>query len=161
MPWPAGRRPDPWHARCTCDLLAHVAAQQAGLVMEQQMLMDADAGSAELRGCIEDCERCHRVCLQMAMTYCLEQGGRHVEAPYLPLMVTCADVCRTTADAMLSRVALYEHVCGVCARICEECGASCAELDDMQHCVDVCQQCARSCRLIAATVAPLGSRPGI
>ena len=37
----------------------------------------------DLQACIDACNHCYRTCLQMAMTHCLESGGKHVEADHL------------------------------------------------------------------------------
>ncbi|HEX2494799.1 MAG TPA: hypothetical protein VHK24_13590, partial [Steroidobacter sp.] len=74
--------------------------------MEQRMLMVAETDSEELMRCIEECERCHRMCLRTAMTHCLEQGGSCLEPPHLRVMLACAELCRTTADSMLAGYSL-------------------------------------------------------
>lgn len=122
--------------------------------MEQQMLLTAEADSAEVMKCVEDCERCHRLCVRTAMTHCLEQGGEHVEPPHFRLMLVCADICRATADAMLAGFALYEDLCVVCARVCAECMHSCRRIEDLADCADACQRCAESCTRVS------GAAPG-
>jgi hypothetical protein len=113
--------------------------------MEQQLIGD-DPTYEEIRTCIEDCEYCHRVCLHMAMTYCLEQGGRHVEPTHFRLMTNCAEVCRTTADAMLSGFEMHAQLCAACAEVCRACAQSCERIgEDMRECVDACIRCAESC----------------
>jgi hypothetical protein len=118
-------------------------------VMEQQMLLAAEADSAEMIRCIDDCERCHRVCLRTAMTYCLEQGGEHVEPPYFRLMLACAQMCATTADTLLSGFASYEQMCALCANICRTCAASCERIGDMEECVEICRRCAAGCERLS------------
>lgn len=113
--------------------------------MEQQMILNADTDSPELIRCIEDCEACHRMCLRMAMTHCLEQGGEHVEPGHLRAMIVCAEMCRTTAEAMLASYAYHEVLCEACARVCRKCAESCERIGDMQDCVDACHRCAASC----------------
>jgi hypothetical protein len=117
-------------------------------IMEQRMLMAAEADSEELRRCIDACERCHRVCLHAAMTQCLEQGGEHLEPPHFRVMLACAELCRTTADAMLAGYALYEEVCAVCARVCRDCAESCERVGELEECADACRRCAASCARI-------------
>ena len=112
------------------------------------MLAAAEAGSEELKRCIDDCERVHRVCLHAAMTQCLEQGGEYLEPPHLRVMLACADLCRTTADAMLAGYALYEELCSVCARVCRDCAESCERIGELEECVDACRRCADSCARI-------------
>lgn len=116
--------------------------------MEQRMLMAAETDSAEMMRCIEDCERCHRLCLHMAMTHCLEQGGDFLEPPHFRVMLACAELCRTTADAMLAGYALYEEVCTVCARVCRDCAESCERTGELGECVEACRRCAQSCALL-------------
>lgn len=99
----------------------------------------------DMKKCIEDCQRCHRVCFGMAMNHCLEQGGAHVEPNHFRLMMICAQLCQLTADAMLANFALHADLCRACARVCEECAASCRDLDGMEECVDACEHCAKSC----------------
>jgi hypothetical protein len=119
--------------------------------MEQQMIMSADADSAEMMRCIEDCEACHRLCLHMAMNHCLEVGGEHVEPGHLRTMLVCADVCRATADAMLSSFAYHEVLCSACTRICDECAESCERVGDMDECVNACRRCAESCERMSGS----------
>ena len=46
----------------------------------------------EMKSCMEACHECHVTCLHMAMTHCLEMGGRHVEPQHLKLMMDCAQI---------------------------------------------------------------------
>jgi hypothetical protein len=117
--------------------------------MEQQMLMAAETDSAEMIRCIDECERCHRVCLRLAMTYCLEQGGEHVEPPHFRLMLACAELCHAAADTMLSGFTMHEEICALCARVCRECAESCERVGDMEECVEACRRCAESCSRVA------------
>lgn len=123
--------------------------------MEQQMLIAAEVDSEALLRCIEDCERCHRLCLRMAMTHCLEQGGDHLEPPHFRVMLACAEICRTTADAMLASYALYEELCAVCARICRDCAESCERVGELEECALACRACAESCTRLAGKT-PVG-----
>jgi hypothetical protein len=106
--------------------------------------------SAEMRSCIEECLRCHGICLGMAMSHCLEQGGRHVEPGHFRIMMSCAEICQTAANVMLIGTAQHKRTCALCADICEECARSCETLDGMEECVQACRRCAESCRRMAA-----------
>jgi hypothetical protein len=117
--------------------------------MEQQMLMTAEVDSARLMRCVDDCERVHRACLRAALTYCLEQGGAHVEPPHLRSMLACADVSRATADAMLANYTSHETLCAACATACVECAESCDRVGDLDECADACRACAASCTQVA------------
>lgn len=103
------------------------------------------AFSREIDACIEACLQCHKVCLGMAMTHCLETGGDHVVPPHFRLMMDCAAVCATAADLMLHKSAFHRELCRLCADICTACADDCAKLDGMEGCVQTCRQCARLC----------------
>jgi hypothetical protein len=105
--------------------------------------------SSEMRSCIEDCEACHRTCLETAMGHCLQMGGRHVEPQHMRLMLNCAQICRTAADFMLSHSHLHAIVCQACAEVCEACANSCDAVGDMEACARECRDCADSCREMA------------
>jgi hypothetical protein len=51
------------------------------------------------RECINICTECANVCAQ-TMAYCMRQGGHHVEASHLTLLIDCAQICRLSADFM-------------------------------------------------------------
>lgn len=100
--------------------------------------------------CIEACSRCHQVCLQTAMDYCLKTGGKHVEAEHFRLMMNCAEICQTSANFQLSRSHFQHRLCEVCAGICEACAADCEKIGGMDECVEACRNCAESCREMAS-----------
>ncbi|MGE5469517.1 MAG: four-helix bundle copper-binding protein [Bacteroidota bacterium] len=101
--------------------------------------------SPEILACIQQCEECHRICLNMATGHCLKKGGRHVETEHLRTMLICAEVCRTAASVMTIGTGLHRQVCAVCADICDACISSCRDLDDMAACIHACQRCKTSC----------------
>lgn len=109
--------------------------------------------STQMQKCIDDCIRCHQTCLQMAMNHCLELGGKHVEPQHFRSMITCAEMCRTTADFMLSSSPLHAQACALCAQVCEACAQSCEQLGDMDDCVQASRECADSCRQMAGAAA--------
>ena len=96
--------------------------------------------------CIEACLRCYRTCLGMAMTHCLETGGKHIEPRHFRLMMACAEICRTSAHFMLMKSEHAKHLCKECAEICDQCAADCEKLGDMKDCVEACRRCADECR---------------
>lgn len=104
---------------------------------------------ASMQDAIKACLDCHSLCLQMAMSYCLERGGRHVGQQHLRLMLNCAELCQTSANFMLSGSSLHGRVCAVCAEACEACANSCEQVGEMRECVAECQRCAKSCRAMA------------
>lgn len=100
----------------------------------------------QMQDCIEQCLTCYQTCLRDAMNHCLETGGKHVEPTHFRLMINCADICRTSADFMLSSSDVVGYVCATCADVCDACAASCRALGDMDDCVKACERCAESCR---------------
>jgi hypothetical protein len=105
--------------------------------------------SGAMQACIEECLRCYRTCLGMASNHCLPAGGRHVEPEHFRLMMTCAEICRTSAHVMLIGAPEHKHVCRACAEICAACARSCEAVGDMPDCVAACRACAESCRAMA------------
>lgn len=117
-----------------------------------------------LRDCIEDCNDCSDICLNEAMTHCLQKGGRHTAPEHMRLMLDCAGICRTAADFMLRSSAHHAPVCGVCADVCDACAESCEQLGDMDECAQMCRRCAESCRQMAGQAgkaAPKGAAAGM
>jgi hypothetical protein len=113
--------------------------------MEQQLLAAAETDPAVMIRCVDECEHCHRICLRTAMADGLEQGGEYVEPSHLRLMLACAELCRSTADALLAAFDTCEDLCALCARVCTQCAESCERLGDLQECVDACRSCSRAC----------------
>ena len=104
-----------------------------------------------LSACIAACSHCHQVCLQTAMNYCLEAGGKHVEAEHFRLMMNCAEICQTSANFQLSSSPFHPRVCEVCAEVCEACAVNCEKIGGMDECVKACRTCAESCKQMANT----------
>lgn len=95
--------------------------------------------------CIDACRRCQQTCLHMAMTHCLQQGGKHVEPEHFRLMINCAEICQTAANFMLGESSLHAVVCAACAEVCTACADNCEQIGDMDECVSACRECAQSC----------------
>jgi hypothetical protein len=96
--------------------------------------------------CIDACENCHRICLAMAMNYCMARGGRYARQEHLRLMLHCASICRLAADFQLTGAPFCDELCVVCAAVCDACSNSCSMLEGMDECVQACEDCADSCR---------------
>ena len=106
--------------------------------------------SAEMQGCIDECLKCYQTCFGMAMTHCLEMGGKHVAPSHFRIMMACAEICRTSAHFMLMNSEHAKHVCRECAEICEQCANDCEAVGDMDECVLQCRRCAETCSSMAA-----------
>lgn len=129
--------------------------------------MQTHSLSPDMQQCIDACLHCYRTCRETAMNHCLESGGRHVEPEHFRLMLNCAEVCRTSAEFMMSASPLHAHVCAACAVVCDACADSCAQIGEMEECVQACRSCGQSCRQMASALnaMPTGSqavssRPG-
>ena len=124
-----------------------------------------------LQECIENCTRCHTVCVE-TFNYSLWLGGRYNESVHLRLLLDCAEICQTSANFMLRGSDLHREVCRACAVICENCAKDCERYtvpgegagapmsrhsgpsgvskedgdSQLKYCAEVCRQCAQSCR---------------
>lgn len=106
--------------------------------------------SKEMQACIDACLSCYQMCFGMAMTHCLEKGGDHVKPKHFRAMVTCADMCRDSAQLMLMNAPQAQQMCKACAEACEACAKECDALPDMKDCAAECRRCAEQCRRMAA-----------
>jgi hypothetical protein len=105
--------------------------------------------SKQMAECLSNCQECHRVCLQMVMTHCLEKGGAHVAPAHFQLMYLCSLICETSAKFLLIGSDLHKETCRACGVVCEQCAKSCEELGDMDECVRACKRCAVTCKAMA------------
>jgi hypothetical protein len=111
--------------------------------------MPSPSFDSSMQQCIDECLHCYRTCMQTAMNHCLETGGPHVEPEHFRLMMNCAEICRTSADFMLSSSPLHARICSACAEVCDACADSCEQIGDMDECVQACRSCAQSCHQMA------------
>ena len=119
------------------------------IFMSHSNIKPDTAAHQKLQACIDACGQCHESCLHTAMTHCLETGGDHVEAGHFSLMMSCAEICQTTSNFMLSGSSFHKDVAAVCATICEACAESCDQIAGLQECAKTCRECADSCRKMA------------
>lgn len=118
--------------------------------------------SEQMLVCIQNCQDCHRACLQ-TLAYCLDLGGRHAEPAHLRLMIDCAEICQTSANFMIRASDLHGHTCAACAAVCARCAEDCERMSDdlrMKACADTCRHCAESCNRMAAEVLAAGAGGG-
>lgn len=106
------------------------------------------ATTTQMQECIDNCGKCHAMCLSMATNFCLEKGGDHVGPGHFRLMLDCAQICAVSVDFMLRNSKHAPHVCAECADICDDCADSCRVVGDMDECVEACRACARLCRMM-------------
>jgi len=115
----------------------------------QNLASKGGAIASDMQACIDACVNCHQVCLQTAMTHCLNMGGPHVEPGHFRLMNSCAEICAVSANLQLSGSSFSERLCALCADVCTACADSCRELDGMEDCERACKRCAASCHSMA------------
>lgn len=105
-----------------------------------------------MQECIENCTRCHAICLE-TLAHCLQQGGKHAAPAHIALLSACADICRTSADTMLRGADVHAITCRACAEICRRCAEDCESTGQndaqMQRCAEMCRTCADSCEAMA------------
>jgi hypothetical protein len=104
--------------------------------------------SAEMKKCIEACQKCHNACLQMSMSHSQESGGPHLEPAHFRLMVDCAAVCQFAADFMLRGSHFLDQTCQLCAGICDLCAQACEQAGGMADCAQACRRSADGCRKV-------------
>jgi hypothetical protein len=107
----------------------------------------------EVRRCIDECLRCHEVCLS-TIAYCLKHGEEHAAEAHITLLLDCANVCQTSADFMLRGSDEHARICAVCAALSSRCAEDCDRFtgDEVMHaCAQSCRQCADSCEHMAAS----------
>ena len=112
----------------------------------------AEHRSEEMNRCIDNCNACHRICLE-TLNHCLHTGGKHAEPHHAALLSACADICATSAATMLRGSDVSPVVCGACAEVCRRCAESCEALGadaEMQRCATACRACEQSCSAMAA-----------
>lgn len=112
--------------------------------------MHAMHAEHSMESCIQACNQCHQICLQTAMNYCLNTGGKHVEPEHFRLIMSCAEICQTSANFQLSNSSFSNRLCAVCAEVCEACAADCRRIGGMDECVQACENCSASCRQMAS-----------
>jgi hypothetical protein len=113
--------------------------------------MEHPSVSPEMQTCIQHCLDCHRICLETVMNERLPNGNTDVGQEHLRLMMTCAEICQTCANFMLSGSEQHSLICGVCADICRRCAANCQKVGGLEECVQACETCACSCEKLAAS----------
>lgn len=127
--------------------------------MPTELLLMPLPESPELLQALEDCEACSRICMHVALTQSIEQGGEHVEPNHFRLMMSCVSVCSTTATSIAGGFDTQEQLCRLCATVCRACAGSCRRIGELDDCVEACERCARSCERLLGLPSVQDSRP--
>lgn len=99
--------------------------------------------------CIQACVACYQECIR-CLSHCLVMGGIHSHAYHIKGLMECAQICNTCATLLQLEGKYSDELCQLCARVCEDCEASCLSFgrDDslMLDCAEACRICADQCR---------------
>jgi len=100
----------------------------------------------EVRNCIDACFNCEKMCKETS-THCLHHGGKHAGPKHIGLMKDCANLCRASAELMLTNSEFSKEQCALCAKVCNACADECSGFDEsfMKECAKICRDCAKSC----------------
>lgn len=135
--------------------LVAVVATGSGRALAQvsgPMTMPGMAGGAmTVQSCIDSCWRSHVMCLETAR-YSLEKGGITATPSFQGLLADCAEICLTTANALIRRSSQHATFCKACADVCDACAAQCENVAGDQRldvCARSCRECAAHCRAMA------------
>ena len=123
-------------------------------------MIDFRTPSNAVVDCIESCTACEHLCIE-TIAHCQEKRGRLAEPDRLALLGVCADICGTSARAMLSGSDAHVHTCTACAEICRRGAESCglhAEDARLRACASACANAARCCAEMAHMPATQFSR---
>lgn len=103
--------------------------------------------STEADGTDPPMANCAKVCNE-TLAYCLEQGGDHVKAEHLKVMIDCVDVCTLAARLHERDSRLRVQAMEICASACKTCAETCEEFQDdevMRLCAQACRECQQHC----------------
>lgn len=118
--------------------------------------IDGHPMSDEMRRCIQLCQDCHAICIQM-IGHCLRIGGRHAAPDHIRLLMDCAQICTISADYMARESSFHDRTCIVCSEICRRCAESCGLIAGdnqlMRQCAELCRRCSESCERMASKEA--------
>lgn len=118
------------------------------------MQHDKTQHSKMMNDCIEACLACAKTCTE-TVSHCLSMGGEHAKPAHIALLLSCAEICQTSANAMLRGAQGSAAICGACAEICRRCAESCESLGKdpgMKRCAEACRACEKTCTAMAATM---------
>ena len=106
--------------------------------------------TAEMERCIRDCLECYRACVDAAINHQLGIVERHqIEPAHIRLLLSCAEICQTTATVVQSGSPLHKPTCRVAAKLCRRCATECEHAGGLEECVRACRRSADSCQRAA------------
>src|SRR5438045_3970472 len=104
----------------------------------------------DLKQVIRQLLDCYQSCLE-TVGHRLDLGGKFAEREHIQLLQLCAQICHTSATALLMDSSFYGRVCALCADICEESAAdqSMDDDDEIRDCARMCRKTADTCHAVA------------
>jgi hypothetical protein len=98
--------------------------------------------------CVTACWTCRNECQKTFFDHCLQEGGPHLEADHVRIIMDCIALCQATADSMVRRSPVYAAICAAAALVCDACAESCDAIDTetMRQLGAHCRACATACR---------------
>ncbi len=98
------------------------------------------------KACESKCGECAEMC-QKNLDYCKKKGGAHAKAEHINLMKDCIAMCKTNSELRSRKSKYAADSSKLCAKICNDCAASCESLKDpkLKECVEMCKACAECC----------------
>ena len=116
--------------------------------------------SEDIQQTIEDCLDAYAIAKE-TISYSLQQGGDVARGELIVTLLTCSDVCRSTAEFIVIEAALRSSSCGFCAIVCDFAAEQCERFEDEQltACAEAMRNCAQSCRELASADVTDDRRP--
>ena len=106
--------------------------------------------TAEMERCIRECMACYELCLETAVNHQLSIADTQLDPAHLRLLISCAEICQTTARVILTGSPLHKPAARICAKICRRCAAESARQSATEHCAQAARTCAEWCQRVAA-----------
>lgn len=108
-------------------------------------------GYNQYQSCIEACLKCAAACNHCAAS-CVREQDVQAMTNCIRLDMECAALCYSSAQLMSLGSDKAKAVCGICAELCDACGAECGKHnnDHCSMCAEMCRKCAEECRRMAA-----------
>lgn len=105
--------------------------------------------TADIEVGVASCMACHEACGTAAFGLAREAAAR-AEARDLRLIAACGEVCRSSAELILTGAGLRHEACGVCADLCHRCAEAAMRIGGLDPLVEACRRCESDCLRLAA-----------
>lgn len=102
----------------------------------------------------QSCLSCHDTCIEAISHHRLMPGA--MRQTLIELLRVCADVCRTTAGAMVLPDLRAQELAHMCYQVCESCGHALYDVQGFSESANNCLGCASACRNFSSNEQRLG-----